>query len=273
MFGYLKRIVEIWGRAGVGSHAAATGYYAIFSLAPLILVAITVAGLVVGNDAAQAAILDQFGATFGADFRAFATSLVVARQSASQGLMATFVGIIFIVLGASGIFGAMRAGLDEVFENLPEDKKPSFWNGLINQFISVGMVLSVGFLLLVSLLLSTFLASFGAFLRNAFPGADILAWAIDFGTTYVLISYFLSLMLVYLPTKRVGWGTAARGGFIAGAIFVLGKYSLSYYFALAHPGDAFGAASTIVILVLWTYYLALGLFFSAIAARVIFEPA
>lgn len=269
----LKKIIDVWGRAGAGSHAAATAYYAIFSLAPLVLIVVAVAGLFLGREAAQGAILDQFGATFGPDFRGFAESLVATRDAAPN-LFATVIGGVLILLGASGIFGALRAGLDEIFENLPRDKKPGFWNGLIDQLVSIGMVLSLGFLLLASLVLSTALAVFGDYMRALLPGAQLLAGALDFALTYFLISAFLALLIAFLPSKRVGKRAAIAGGFIAGAIFILGKYALSLYFALAHPASAFGTASAMVVVVLWTYYLALGLFMSAIIARVFFtQPA
>lgn len=265
----LKRVAELWGKAGVGSHAAATAYYAIFSLAPLVLIAVTLAGFFLGHDQAQAAIMGQFGSTFGSDFRGFAESLVTSQQAA-PGVLATIIGAVLILLGASGIFSALREGLDEIFENMPKDKKPGFLSGVIDQLISVGMVLSLGFLLLASLLVSTLLTTFGDYMRALLPGAQFVAIIADFVVTYLLISGFLALMIAFLPSKKIGRRPALAGGLIAGAIFVAGKYALSLYFGLAQPASAFGAASAMVIVVLWAYYLALGLFLSAVLARVFF---
>jgi membrane protein len=265
-------MADLWGKAGVGSHAAATAYYAIFSLAPLILIAISVASLFIGREGAQSAVLDHFGGTFGSEFRGFAESLV-ATQTTSSNIIATIIGAVLIVLGACGIFGTLREGLDEIFEHLPKDKKPGFWSGLIDQLISVGMVLSLGFLLLASLLASTLLASLGGYLRTMLPGAQFVATAADFAITYLLISGFLALLIAFLPSKKIGHRPALVAGFIGGAVFVIGKYAIALYFALAHPASAFGAASAMVIVVLWAYYLALGLFLSALVARVFFMPA
>lgn len=272
MLDLLKRIAGHWGRAGVGSHAAATAYYAIFSIAPLILIAITVAGLILGREAAQTAILDQFGTTFGGDFRGFAEGLVTTREQDDTNILGAIIGAVLILLGASGIFGALREGLDEVFENLPKDKKPGFLSGIVDQLISVGMVLSLGFLLLASLLVSTILTSMSGYLQALLPGAQVIALLIDFVVTYVLISGFLALLIAFLPSKKVAKRTALVAGFIAGGLFVIGKYALTLYFSLADPAGAFGAASAMVIVVLWAYYLALGLFLSAIIARVLFAP-
>jgi membrane protein len=266
-----KKIGDLWGKAGVGSHAAATAYYAIFSLAPLVLIAITMAGLFLGHEAAQTAVLDQFGTTFGQDFRGFAEGLISAREE-TPGIIATIIGAVLILFGASGIFGALREGLDEIFEHLPPDKKPGFLSGIVDQLISIGMVLSLGFLLLASLLLSTILVFVGDTLRALMPGADFLAAIVDFAVSYLLISGFLSLLIGFLPSKRVGRRPALAGGFIAGALFVAGKYAITAYFTLAQPESAFGAASAMVVVVLWAYYLALGLFVSAILARVFFVP-
>jgi membrane protein len=267
----LKRLADIWGKAGAGSHAAATAYYAIFSLAPLVLIAIAVAGLFMGRDSAQVAILDQFSATFGADFRSFAESLLAPREEAG-GIVATVVGGVLILLGASGVFGALREGLDQIFENLPPDKKPGLISGIIDQLVSVGMVLSLGFLLLASLIASTVLTALGGYLRELLPGAQIVAVIVDLLVTYVLISGFLTLMIAFLPSKRIHRRPALAGGFIAGAVFVVGKYGMSIYFALANPASAFGAAAAMVVVVLWAYYLAMGLFLSAVIARVFFTP-
>lgn len=268
----IKKILAIWRKAGAGSHAAATAYYAIFSLAPLVLIAVTVAGIFLGRDTAQSAILDQFGTTFGTDFRGFAESLI-APPSGGESVIATIISSLLIVLGASGIFGALREGLDEVFENLPRDKKPGFISGIIDQLISVGMVLSLGFLLLASLLVSTVLTGFGDYLRGMLPGAQLVAAIADFLLSYLLISGFLAVLIGFLPSKKVGRGPALAGGLIAGAVFIIGKYAIALYFAIAHPASAFGAASAMVVVVLWTYYLALGLFFSAILARVLFASS
>jgi membrane protein len=272
MLDTLKRIGEQWAKSGAGSHAAATAYYAIFSLAPLVLIAISIAGLFLGRDAAQASVLDQFGATFGNEFRGFAESLVASREEA-HGILAAVVGAVLVLLGASGIFGALRQGLDEIFDNLPNDKKPGFLSGVVDQLISIGMVLSLGFLLLASLLMSAMLLFVSDWLRAMLPGADLIAGLIEFVVTYLLISGFLALLIHFLPSKKVGRTPAIAGGLIAGALFVAGKYAITIYFALAQPESAFGAASAMVVVVLWAYYLALGLFLSAIIARALFTPA
>lgn len=265
----LRKAVEIWGKAGVGSHAAATAYYAIFSLAPLVLISITVVGLVLGREGAQGAVLEQFGGTFGSDFQTFAEGLVAPKEAA-PGIAASIFGAVLILLGASGIFSALREGLDDIFENLPKDKKSGFISGIIDQLISVGMVLSLGFLLLASLLVSTVLAVFSDYVRSLLPGAEVVAMIADFAITYLLVSAFLALLIAFLPSKKVGRRPAIAGGMIAGGVFVLGKYAITLYFALAQPESAFGAASAMVVVVLWAYYLATGLFFSAIIARVFF---
>jgi membrane protein len=182
MLNALKQIARHWGRAGVGSHAAATAYYAIFSIAPLILIAITVAGLILGREAAQTAILDQFGSTFGGDFRGFAEGLVASREEEDANIIGAVIGGVLILLGASGIFSALREGLDEVFENLSKDKL-GFLSGAVDQLISVGMVLSLGFLLLASLLVSTILTSMSGYLQTLLPGAQVAALLIDFVVT------------------------------------------------------------------------------------------
>jgi membrane protein len=269
----IKKITALWDAAEVGSHAAATAYYSIFSLAPLMLIVISLAGVFVGREGAQNAILGQFGETLGEDFRGFAEELLTSRDAAAPGIFATVVGAFLILLGASGIFGALRAGLDEIFENLPTDKKPGFWSALIDQLISIGMVLTLGFMLLASLLISTLLLAVGDYLHSLFPGMQVAAGIVDFVLSYGLISGFLILLIAFLPSKKIEWRPAIAGGFMAGALFVAGKYAIALYFSLAHPASAFGAASAMVVVVLWTYYQALGLFLSAILAKVFFSPS
>ncbi len=269
MLSHLKLFTEFWGRAGAGTHAAATAYFAIFSLAPLVMIAIAVAGFFLGRDQARTAILKQFQATFGSDFRGFAESLVASQDSGS-GIFAAFIGGILVLFGAARIFGALRDGLDGIFDNLPNHRKPGIWSGVLEQLISIGIVLSLGFLLLVSLVLSTGLAMFAEYLRALVPGALVFASIADFVVTYVLISGFLALLIAFLPSKRVASRTALAGGVMAAAIFVVGKYAMTMYFALAQPANAFGAAAAMVVVVLWVYYLTLGLFISAIVARMFY---
>ncbi len=273
MLGTLNRIWGIWGEAKVTSHSAATAYYAVFSLAPLILIAIALAGLVFGAEAAQRQVLDQLGASFGDEARGFLETVMAARDAETGGVLASVVGAVLVILGANGIFSALQGGLDEIFEVLPDKPKEGFLRGLLRKLVSFGLILSVGFLLVVSLLLSTLLAAVGGALRSAFPGSEVVVGIVDFVVSYALISLFLAAVIHFLPSDRVPWLPSLKGGLVAGALFVVGKYALGFYFAFAHPENPYGAASSVVLVILWAYYLSLTLFLSAIITRVVFVTA
>ena len=265
----LRQIGFLWTSAAAGAYAGATAYFAIFALAPLVLIAITIAGAFIGSANAQSAVLEQFETTFGPEFRRFAEALVTGRDPATDTISIIVSGAL-ILLGASGVFRTLREGLDRVFSNRPGNRKPGLVSAIMDQLVSTGMVLSVGFLMLASLLVSTILAAFADQIQSLQPGLQFIATVADFVLTYTLVSTFLALLVAFLPSRKIKARPAIAAGLIAGGIFVAGKYAMTLYFAVAQPASAFGAASAMVVAVLWAYYLANGLFLSAVLARVFF---
>ncbi len=262
-----KRLLAAWEEATPGTYGAAVAYYSIFSLAPLLIIAIAIAGIAFNSSTVQESVLTQFSSTFGDSGATFIRSLISSKSAVSKNIVSAVIGSVLVLIGATGIFGALQSGLDAIFKTLPIKKAKGVWKTLLQKLLSIGMVFSLGFILLASLTISTALVALSAFLSSYLPGIDLLLMAVNFVVSYALIALFLSGMFIFLPSERVPFKPALIGGCIAAAFFMLGKYILGLYFTLTSAGNAFGVASALVLIILWSFYLSQVLFLSAIILR------
>lgn len=236
---------------------AALAYYTIFSIAPLLLIAIAIAGLVFGKSQAQAAILAQLRLLVGdAGARAIEAMLAGAARPRAGGL-AIAIGIVTLLFGAASVLGQLKDALNTIWK---VEQKPS--GGIIvllrERFLSFAMVLGVGFLLLVSLVIDAALSSFSKGLWQP------LQLMISFGVITVLFA----LIFRYLPDIRIGWRNVWLGAAFTAFLFVLGKFVVGLYLGKSAIGSSYGAAGSLVVLLVWVYWSASILFFGAEFTRV-----
>lgn len=265
------RFVDVWNKANATTYGAAVAYYTVFSIAPLLLIAISVAGLIVDRAEVESSVISQFQGVFGDGGAVFIQSLIRAQVPHDTNVVLILVGLVATLLGATGVFSGLQSGLDAIFATLPRKKiSRSIWWMIFQKIYSLGMVLSLGFVLVVSLMASAFLKAFSQTINNAVPGGLIISTLVDFVFSFLLISLFLGCLLKLLPSERIGWKPSLQGGFVAGALFVVGKFALALYLGSSSSLNAYGAASSVVLLILWTYYLSLAFFLSAIITRLYF---
>ena len=232
---------------------AALAYYTVFSIAPMLLIAVSIAGLVFGKDAAQGAIHKQLAGTLGDGVAEAMNGMVLAASKPKSGTLATIVGVVTLLFGAAGVFGQLQAALDTIWD-VEKPKTSGFFGMIKDRFLSMTMVFGIGFLLLVSLVIDTALAAIGNLI-----GLKILQIIISFG----LITVLFALLFKYLPHAKVEWRDVWLGAFFTAGLFTLGKVGLGLYLGRAAVGSAYGAAGSLVVILIWVYWSAQILFFGA----------
>ena len=239
---------------------AALAYYMIFSIAPLLLIAVAIAGFVLGKEAVQGHVSQQLSGVFGQTTAAALEGMIRSAARPRSGVIATVVGVITLLLGAAGVFGQLKEALNTIWN--VEGKKSAGLMGMIkDRFLSLAMVLGVGFLLLVSLLIDAAISIASHRLTSGSTAAifQVLQLIVSFGVVTVLFAAIFR----YLPDIRVPWRDVRLGGGFTAFLFVLGKFALALYISKAAPGSSYGAAGSLVVLLVWVYWSAQILFFGA----------
>ncbi|HTL90159.1 MAG TPA: YihY/virulence factor BrkB family protein [Leptolyngbya sp.] len=243
--------------------AAALAYYTMFSLAPLLIIAIAIVGAIYGEDAARGEIVRQIQGLVGRDGAEFIQSMIQnASQPGSGGGVATLVGVVLLIFGASGVFGQLQAALNTIWEVKPKPGR-AVKSFLQSRFLSFAMVLVIGFLLLVSLVLSAVFSGvsgyFGSFLPESFKVAQILDFAISLGLATLLFASIYK----FLPDVKVPWKNLWVGSAVTALLFNVGKFLIGLYLGNSSVGSTYGAAGSLVVVLLWVFYSAQILLFGA----------
>jgi len=262
VFALLKEAFQDWNEDNAPRLGAALSYYTIFSIAPLLLISVAVAGLVFGADAAQGRVVGQIQAFVGRAAAEAIQDMIESARKPGQGVMATVLGTATLLFGAGGAFNELRGALDVIWE-IPPRKSGGLMAIVHDRIASFGMVLVVGFLLLVSLVLSAGISAFE--LEGTFLGSAVVLQAVNQGVSLVIITVLFALIFKYLPDAHppVAWKDIWVGAFVTSALFTLGKYAIGLYLGRSSVASAYGAAGSVVLLLVWVYYSAQILFFGA----------
>jgi membrane protein len=252
--------------------AAAVAFYTILSIAPLFVIAVAIAGAVFGEDAATGALTDQLRGLLGDAGAEVARTTVQHADKPKAGTLATVIGIATLLFGASGVFGELQSSLNAVW-NVQAKASGGIWRTIRHRFLSFGMVLVVGFLLLVSLVISTILAAVGKYLGGFAPGVPVLMHVANFVVSFLFVTVLFALIFRYLPDATVDWRDVWFGALVTSALFTVGKYAIGLYLGKAAPGTPFGAAGSLVAFVVWVYYSGLIVFYGAELTQVTAEHA
>jgi membrane protein len=261
-FGLLKQTISEFGNDKAPRLGAALAYYTIFSLAPLLLIVIAISGLAFGHDAAQNKIFEQLRGVLGPAAAASVQDMVANAAKPKSGTVATIIGIVTLIFGASGVFGQLKDALNTIW-----DVEPKAGGGMMilvkDRFLSFAMVLGVGFLLLVSLVIDTAITAIGTYAGDHLPGGDVLWHAAELVFSLCVITVLMGMIFRLLPDLKIEWRDVWLGAAITSFLFVLGKFALGIYFAKSAVGSSFGAAGSLVIILLWVYYSAQIVLFGA----------
>ena len=263
----LKATYQEWSKYKVPRMGAALAYYTIFSLAPLLVIAISVAGIVFGDQAVQGEIVNQIQGLMGADAaRAIQTMIQSAHKPAHQAI-GTIIGLAILFLGASGVFNEMQDALNEIW-GIDTTKKTGIWNMIKTRFLSFGMVLGIGFLLLVSLVLSAFLAGVAKYVSGFLPVPEAVLHVADMVFSIFFITVLFAMIFKILPDVKIPWSDVWVGSAMTAILFTIGKFLIGFYIGKSVTTSAYGAAGSLVVIVAWIYYCAQLLYFGAEFTRV-----
>ncbi|XWK89563.1 MAG: YihY/virulence factor BrkB family protein [Phormidium sp.] len=258
----LKQTFDEWNEDKASRLAAALAYYTIFSIAPLLVIVIAIAGLVFGEEAARGEIVTQIQGLVG---RSGAEVIETAIQNANQpatGRIASLISIGALLFGAIGVFAQLQDSLNTIWEVQPKPNRPL--KGFVQRnLLSFSMVLGIGFLLLVSLLLSATLSAISTYFSHLVPGFDVLWQVINFVVGFGVTTFLFAMIFKFLPNVHITWGDVWIGAIITSLLFSIGRFLLGWYLGNGSFGSTYGAAGSLIIILAWVYYAAQILFFGA----------
>jgi membrane protein len=235
---------------------AALAYYTLFSLAPLLLIVISVAGLVFGQEAARGEITSQLRDLMGEQGASAVQALLASVDKPTEGVVATVVGLILLLVGATTVFGELQDSLDRIWR-APTQDRASGWLALVRtRLLSFGMILAIGFLLMVSLVLSALLSIMEHWWSMLFGGWLFIASAVNGIAGFFLIAALFALIYKVMPRVRVQWRDVWIGAVFTALLFTLGKALIGFYIGRSGVVSAFGAAGSLIVVLLWVYYSA-----------------
>jgi membrane protein len=249
----LKEAASDWSHDRAPRLGAALAYYTIFSIVPLLIVIIALIGLFFGQDAAQSAIMGQVSNLVGEQSAAAIKDMIQRAEQPSTGLFATAVALVTLLFGASGVFGQLQDALNTVWGvELREGR--GVWGFIKDRFLSFVAVVGTGFLLLVSLVLSSALAALGKWFSGVLPVPEAVLQSLNFLLSFVVITGLFALIFKVLPDARVAWRDVWVGAALTAALFTIGKFAIGLYLGKSDVASAYGAAGSLVIILVWVYY-------------------
>jgi membrane protein len=257
------RAFQDWWNDNCLRLAASLAYYTALSLAPLILLIVGVVGLVLDRQQVGSQLSAQIEGLIGPAGRDLVTSILAATNP-QGGTLATVIGLITLLIGATAVFGELQATLNLVWEVRPAPTTgvwAGIWAMLRERIFSLALVLALAFLLLVSLVISAALAGATALFKG--PEQALLSRLLELGVSLVVLTFVFALLYKYVPDAEIGWRDVWLGGLITAVLFTLGKTAIGFYLGQASVGSAYGAAGSLIALLVWVYYSALIMFFGA----------
>ena len=252
----IRKSVWAWVDDYAPSMGAALAYYTLFSIAPLLIIAIAVAGLFFGQEAARGEIVMQIQGVIGREGAIAVQGLLKSANEPARGIFLTAVGIITLVIGATTVFAELQSDLDRIWR-VPAPVKE---NGLLillrTRLLSFGLVLGLGFLLLVSLVIGAAIAAFGKWWDGVFKGWELLLQALNFSISFAITTLLFALIYKLMPRARIAWWDVWVGAGVTALLFESGKFLIGLYLGKTSVASGFGAAGSLVVLLVWVYFAA-----------------
>jgi membrane protein len=259
----LKRSVLQWIEDEPFQLAAALSYYTLFSLAPLLIIAIAVAGFAFGRDAAQNQVVAALQGMIGQESAQAIQGVVEnASKQPKTGIVSTVVGVVALIFGAGGVVGQLQTSLNELWGVTPKPGQ-GVWGFIRQRFLSFAMVLGIGFLLLVSLAVSAFVTGLTTWMGGLLGGTELIAHALDLLVSFVFITALFAMLYKFLPDVHIQWRDVWIGAVITSLLFTIGKFLIGLYIGSSGVSSTYGAAGSLITVLLWVYYSSLIVFLGA----------
>ncbi|HEX7034521.1 MAG TPA: YihY/virulence factor BrkB family protein [Pseudomonadales bacterium] len=240
--------------------AAALSYYTLLSMAPLLLIVTGFAGFLLGQQEVQQQLIRQMNDLVGPEGASLMRTVIRNADRPEQGLVGMTIGLGLMVLGATTVFSQLQAALNQIL-GVEAAPRNALFGFLWTRLVAFALVLGLGFLLLVSLVMSAVLAALYQQVDRYLPGAPVLWQGLNEGVSLALITVLIATLFKFVPNARILWRNALIGAFVTAVLFTVGKVAIGIYLGQASVGSAYGAAGSAVVLMVWVYYASLILFF------------
>jgi membrane protein len=253
-FGLLKTTVSEFIADGALTRGAAIAYYTITSMAPVLLIVIAIAGFVFGADAARGAIVGQLSGMMGSQSADMIQSMIQSAANRGSGTIATIIGVATLLITASGVFGEMQGALNAIWKAEPKE-------GTVSRLVrarlaSLGLVVTLGFLLMVSLVISAGVKALDTWLNGLLPGFHLILQGASFVFSLLIIAVLFGAIYKVLPDKRLEWRDVIVGAMATAILFTIGKFLISLYIGSSAVASGYGAAGALIVILIWIYYSA-----------------
>ncbi len=257
-------IKEVWSLVKVAasswiddyapSMGAALAYYTVFSMAPLLLIVISIAGMIFGAEAAHGEIFGQLRGLMGDDAAKAVEGLLASVSKPSESIAATLIGVAVLLVGATSVFGELQNALDRIWRAPLRNKTGGLWNLLHSRLLSFGMILGIAFLLMVSLVVGAVVAALGRWWGGFFGGWEVLLQVMNSVVGLVLTTLVFAMIYKWMPRVKVQWHDVWLGAGVTALLFTIGKTLIGLYIGKTGLASGFGAAGSIIIVLVWVYY-------------------
>ncbi|HSC64787.1 MAG TPA: YihY/virulence factor BrkB family protein [Caldimonas sp.] len=256
LFALCRRAVGAWVDDYAPSMGAALAYYTLFSIAPLLLIVISIAGLVFGAEAARGEIFAQLRDLMGDEGAAAVQALLQSVNQPAKGVLGTVLGAVLLGVGAISVFGELQNALDRIWRAPGRAGSGGLWSLVRARLLSFGMVLGIGFLLILSLVVSAAVAAVGKFAAPVSGIGVALAELLNLGVSFALVTVTFAMIYKIIPRVKIGWRDVWVGAAVTAVLFAVGKSLIGLYLGRSTFASGFGAAGSLVVLLVWVYYSA-----------------
>ena len=258
-----KRFLGLFVKAGKAwiadyapSMGAAISYYTVFSLAPLLVIVIAMAGAVFGREAVQGQVVAQLSGLIGQEGASLVQGIVASASDTDKGLVAGLISLAILIVGATTVFAELQSALDRIW-HVPDSKKPSgIWAIIQARLLSFGLILGLVFLLMVSLLVSTATSAMGSWAGGQMVGWEVTVHLINIAISLAITTVLFAMIFKLMPTVRIAWRDVWVGALVTALLFEVGKYLIGLYLGKSGVTESFAAAGSLVVLLAWVYYAA-----------------
>jgi membrane protein len=259
----LKESFKGFGQDKITKLSGSLAYYTIFSMAPLLIVIIFLCGIILGQEAVQGEIFNQLNSFLGSDAAMQLQDIIKKAAISDKGTFPLIIGIITLLIGATTVFAEIQDSINMIWGLKPKPKKG--WLKLLqNRFLSFSVIVSLGFILLVSLGVTAVIDGFSKSLQDAYPKVGfVIFYIINQVVTLLITGLIFAVIFKVLPDARIRWRDVIAGAIVTAVLFMLGKFAISFYISKSSVGTTYGAAGSLVVLLLWTYYSSVILYFGA----------
>ena len=263
VYTYFKQVFTEFLEDDILKYSASLAYYTIFSLAPMLIVIISLSGLLFAKEAMQGHIYGQIKDLVGPEAAIQIQDIIKNIHTTGHGFFASVVSIVILLIGATSIFGEVQDSLNKIW-GLRVKTRKTWWKLILNRLLSFSLILSIGFIMMVSLLLNAVISAFGSYLGRYFSNFSVMfIQATDNILTFIATTFLFGLMFKLLPDAKIKWKDVFIGGLITSFFFTLGKLGIGYYLGHSNLASVYGAAGSVIIIMVWVYYSAVILYLGA----------